>query len=184
MAMYLTEITTSTDQREDIESMLAALESAVVQAGGSLLEVQVSQDLGRIFFVCLDIEPDALAAAVSGIGAEQSAPAAVRLVGSTVEEVRGQPGGAASHLVEWDFPAGLDMDSYLTRKKEKAPLYGQVPEVSFLRTYVREDMAKCLCLYDAPDAQAVVRAREAVSTPIDRLHQLADGVDVSTASRA
>ena len=42
--------------------------------------------------------------------------------------------------------------------------------MSFLRTYVREDTVKCLCFYDAPDEEAVVRAREAVSTPIDRLH--------------
>jgi hypothetical protein len=64
------------------------------------------------------------------------------------------------------------MDTYLARKKEKSPLYANVPEVAFLRTYVREDMAKCLCFYDAPDTDAVVRAREVVSTPIDRLHVL------------
>jgi hypothetical protein len=42
------------------------------------------------------------------------------------------------------------------------------PEVSFLRTYVREDMVKCLCFYDAPDVEAVVRAREVVSAPVNR----------------
>jgi len=64
------------------------------------------------------------------------------------------------------------MEQYLTRKKANAPKYAEVPEVSFLRTYVREDTAKCLCFYDAPDEDAVVRAREAVSTPIDRLFKL------------
>ncbi|MGH2836239.1 MAG: DUF4242 domain-containing protein [Solirubrobacteraceae bacterium] len=64
------------------------------------------------------------------------------------------------------------MDAYLQRKKEKAPLYAQVPEVTFLRTYVREDMSKCLCLYDAGREGDVRRAREAVSTPISRLHEL------------
>lgn len=44
--------------------------------------------------------------------------------------------------------------------------------MTFLRTYVREDMDKCLCFYDAPDETAVRRAREAVTTPIDRLHRL------------
>jgi myo-inositol catabolism protein IolC len=39
---------------------------------------------------------------------------------------------------------------------------------------VREDMVKCLCFYDAPDEEAVRRAREAVDTPIDRLTRLAD----------
>jgi hypothetical protein len=106
----------------------------------------------------------------------------VRLVGATLDEVRARAGGRASHLVEWDFPAGLDMDTYLARKKEKAPLYDQVPEVSFLRTYVREDMGKCLCLYDAPDDAPVVRARAVVSTRIDRLHRLAPPSDATVAS--
>jgi hypothetical protein len=75
--------------------------------------------------------------------------------------------------VEWDFPAGLTMDAYLERKKAKAPLYAQVPEVRFLRTYVCEDMSKCLCLYQAPDAAAVRRAREVVTTPVSRLSPLA-----------
>ena len=48
-----------------------------------------------------------------------------------------------------------------------------MPEVAFLRTYVREDMVKCLCFYDAPDVEAVVRAREVVSAPVNRLHTLA-----------
>ena len=68
--------------------------------------------------------------------------------------------------------AELDMDTYLARKKEKAPRYADVPEVSFLRTYVREDMAKCLCFYDAADEDVVRRGRAAVDTPIDRLHAL------------
>ena len=74
--------------------------------------------------------------------------------------------------MEWDIPSHIDMDTYLTRKAEKTPLYASIPEVSFLRTYVREDMGKCLCFYDAPDADAVVRARDIVSTPVNRLHTL------------
>ncbi|SKX46450.1 alpha-helical coiled-coil protein [Mycobacteroides abscessus subsp. massiliense] len=80
----------------------------------------------------------------------------------------------AGYLVEWDLPADLDMQTYLARKKAKAPKYADVPEVSFLRTYVREDMDKCLCFYDAPDEEAVLRARKAVDTPVDRLHWLGD----------
>ena len=64
------------------------------------------------------------------------------------------------------------MDQYLARKKANSPKYAEVPEVSFLRTYVREDTAKCLCFYDAPDEDAVTRARAAVQTPIDRLFKL------------
>jgi hypothetical protein len=78
-------------------------------------------------------------------------------------------------LVEWDLPAGLEMDAYLARKKEKSPLYAQVPEVKFLRTYVREDMARCLCFYNAPDQEAVVKARQVVQAPVDRLTRVESG---------
>ena len=44
---------------------------------------------------------------------------------------------------------------------------------------MREDTAKCLCFYDAPDEGAVVRAREAVETPIDRIWAL-DSVRLGT----
>jgi hypothetical protein len=102
---------------------------------------------------------------------EVSGPDEVRLVGADLESVKAaRP--AAGYLVEWDLPPELDMESYLARKKANAPRYADVPEVSFLRTYVREDMIKCLCFYDAPDEAAVRRARDAVSTPIDRLHGL------------
>jgi hypothetical protein len=98
-------------------------------------------------------------------------PDEVRLVGADLAQLKAaRP--AAGYLVEWDLPDELDMDTYLARKKEKAPRYADVPEVSFLRTYVREDMAKCLCFYDAADEEVVRRGRAAVDTPIDRLHAL------------
>lgn len=174
MALTLTEITIASSDRDTVESMIAEVAAAVAGAGGSLVEAQVDQDLSRIFFVADDADVDRLGAAVAGIGAEQTTPAPVRLVGATVEQVR-QRGKGADYLVEWDLPSELGMETYLARKKDKAPLYANVPEVSFLRTYVREDMVKCLCFYDAPDADAVVRARQAVSTPIDRLRRLGSG---------
>ncbi|MFN9674391.1 MAG: nickel-binding protein, partial [Microcystis sp.] len=42
-------------------------------------------------------------------------------------------------------------------------------EVSFERTYICEDLSKCLCFYDSPDEAAVKRAREVVGAPIDSL---------------
>ncbi len=84
------------------------------------------------------------------------------------------PAPTVGYLVEWDIPPEIDMETYLARKKAKAPKYADVPKVSFLRTYVREDMDKCLCFYGAPDKAAVRRARDAVSTPVDRLHVLAN----------
>lgn len=42
-------------------------------------------------------------------------------------------------------------------KGKEYATYEQVPEVSFLRTYVCEDMTKCLCLYNAPHIESVVK---------------------------
>ena len=182
MALHLTEILTGAGGRAAAEELVERLRTAATEAGGRLLEVQVSEDFTRVFFVTEDADPVRLAGGVAELGVARSDPAPVRLVGATVDAVRARAAGPASHLVEWDFPAGLDMDTYLARKKEKAPLYSQVPEVAFLRTYVREDMGKCLCLYDAPDDAAVVRAREVVTTPIDRLHRLAEPADAAAAS--
>jgi len=96
---------------------------------------------------------------------------AVRLVGPTLEEVKAARGDAG-YLVEWDFPDGLRMDDYLSRKKRNAPRYASVPETTFLRTYVCEDMSRCLCFYRAPDEEAVLRARRAVDTPVTRLGRI------------
>jgi hypothetical protein len=65
------------------------------------------------------------------------------------------------------------MDAYLARKRANAPRYAEVPEVRFLRTYVCEDMSRCLCFYLAHDEAAVRRAREAVGAPVSRLTPLA-----------
>ena len=111
------------------------------------------------------------AAAVREVAEEVPGPDEVRLVGAELEEIKALRRGAG-YLVEWDIPAEITMDQYLARKKANAPKYAEVPETSFLRPYVREATAKCLCFYDAPDEDAVVRAREAVSTPIDRIWAL------------
>ena len=110
----------------------------------------MSEDFARIFFVAKDINRVQLAACIADLGVARNEPAPMRLVRATVDQVRARAAGAASRLLEWDFPVGLDMGTYLACKKEKSPLYAQAPEVAFLRTYARKDMGKCLCLYDAP----------------------------------
>ncbi len=139
-----------------------------------LVELQSSAaDLQRVYFVVEHADRTALEAALRDAGLAYRDVAPVRLVGTTLDLLKAaRP--AANYLVEWDLPADLSMDTYLARKKAKSPLYANVPEVKFLRTYVREDMAKCLCFYDAPDEAAVRRAREAVSTPVDRVSRVSD----------
>lgn len=171
MPLLLTEATPATTDRSGVEALLGVIRGAASSAGGDLLEAQVPADHSRVFAVVEGAEQQPLEKALADAGVDFVDVAEVRVVGATVEEIRSHRGDAA-YLVEWDLPAGLSMETYLERKREKTPLYANVPEVSFLRTYVREDMGKCLCFYDGPDEEAVRRAREAVTTPIDRLHRL------------
>jgi len=171
-ALYLVEIVPNS-QTHDALATLADVDSRVRGAGAQLIEAQVTSDNDRIFVIVEADDAEQVSHSLDGLdAAEISEPAPVRLVGADLEDVKAaRP--EAGYLVEWDIPSHIDMDTYLTRKAEKTPLYANVPEVSFLRTYVREDMVKCLCLYDGPDEAAIERARAAVSTPIDRLHALA-----------
>lgn len=167
MPLFLTEFTPTTP----VESLLATIQAAVIAAGAEFIEAQVTADQGRVFVILEGPSSDSLQSALTAAGVEIEALDQVRLVGADINDVK-KTRPASGYLVEWDIPAGITMDAYLARKKEKSPLYAQVPETTFQRTYVREDMVKCLCFYDAPDEAAVVRAREVVSTPIDRLHRL------------
>lgn len=167
MALYLIEFSavdgTAPALFGDVRERLTA-------AGVDVIEQQYAKDLGRAYIIAATEDERAVEHALAGdLPTHVVAP--VRLVGATLEEARAA-GADANYLVEWDLPEGLSMDRYLTRKREKAPLYAKVPEVRFRRTYVREDMEKCLCLYDSPDDECVRRAREAVDTPIDRLTRI------------
>lgn len=171
MTLYLYEISTDATDAAQVDQLLKALDDEIASGSGELIEAQVTARSRRVFAVAefadipVTLDAEQLAAVtVSG-------PDRVRLVGADLSELKAaRP--QAGFLVEWDLPADLDMQSYLARKKANAPKYADVPEVTFLRTYVREDLDKCLCFYNAPDEDAVRRARVAVSTPIDRLHGL------------
>lgn len=174
MPLFLTELVPHDATRSGVTASRDALAAALADAG-EIIESQVTSGAERVFVIVESADDRALATiAANGLVpvAEVTVPAPVRLVGTDLAVLKAARPGA-SHLVEWDLPAGLDMDTYLARKAAKTPLYDQVPEVAFLRTYVREDMVKCLCFYDAPDVEAVVRAREVVSAPVNRLHTLA-----------
>lgn len=171
-SLYLYEIAPSSERRDQVEQLIKEFDATVAAVGGELIETQVSKGGARIFAIA---EFDGCAAPAAPADALQAAeidgPHLVRIVGADIEEIKAaRP--EAGYLVEWDIPAEIDMETYLTRKKEKSPLYANIPEVSFLRTYVREDTAKCLCFYNAPDEDAVRRARDIVSTPVSRLHEL------------
>lgn len=172
MALFLVEVELSDPSREAAARVIERVAGAFAATGGELVEAQVPQGHERVYLIlegddCAGVvlDPETLgAASVTDI-------VPVRLVGATVEEVRAR-GTAAGYLVEWDIPAEITMEKYLAAKAAKTPLYDTLDDVSFLRTYVREDTQKCLCFYDAADEAAVRNAREVVSTPISRLHTL------------
>lgn len=167
MPLFLTEISSPAE----VDGLLVTIREAVEAGRGEVIEVQVTADRQQVFVIVEAEDSAKVATALKEVSIAASDLAPVRLVGASLEDVKAvRP--ESGYLVEWDIPAGITMDQYLARKKEKSPLYAQVPETTFQRTYVREDMMKCLCFYDAPDEAAVVRAREVVSTPIDRLHKL------------
>ncbi|WP_439030011.1 DUF4242 domain-containing protein [Gordonia terrae] len=173
MALFLYELEPADSDAGSVEQLIKGLDAHLRTAGGELIETQVTEGAGRLFVIA---EFDGCRAASIGdveefSGLVAAGPDEVRLVGADLAELK-KARPTAGYLVEWDIPEAIDMDTYLARKKANSPKYADVPEVSFLRTYVREDTDKCLCFYDAPDEAAVRHARDVVSTPVDRLHRL------------
>ncbi|MBK8436406.1 MAG: DUF4242 domain-containing protein [Austwickia sp.] len=173
--LTLVELVPAHPSREAALALIEVVSTRAAAAGAEVIESEVTGDGSRVFVVVEAPDGPGFAGTLRGTPidgvTEITGPFPVRLVGAELEAIKANR-PQAGYLVEWDLPEGLDMDTYLARKKEKSPRYAQVPEVAFLRTYVREDMAKCLCLYNAPDEAAVKRARGAVDTPFDRLFAL------------
>lgn len=173
MALLLVEIVPE-GPFPDVKALIARVHASVHDLGSTLVESAWAADSARLYLIVEGGARDS-AAAQKALAARLQAEAlpvkdvaAVRLVGTPAAEAPATP----SHIVEWDLPAELGMERYLKRKAKKSPLYAQVPEVRFLRTYVREDTIKCVCLYQAPDDDAVRRARAAVGAPISRMAQV------------
>lgn len=157
----------------DRDALFDRVADAIETAHAELIELQVGLDAGLIYAIAEHVASEPLEAALAEAALPFRGVVEVRLVGPTLDEVKAAR-GTAGYLVEWDLPNGLTMERYLARKTAKASGYAQVPETTFLRTYVCIDMTKCLCFYRAPDEAAVLRAREAVETPVDRLTRIAE----------
>ncbi|REH80125.1 DUF4242 domain-containing protein [Staphylococcus felis] len=136
-----------------------------------LIEVQVTEDFTHGYFIVEADSEENAKALLEDNGIKVSLVKEVRLVGKSLDEVK-QGDVNIDYLVTWNIPEGITMDQYLARKKKNAVHYEEVPEVQFQRTYVCEDMTKCVCLYNAPNEDAVRRAREAVDTPIDDIEKI------------
>ncbi|WP_174616088.1 DUF4242 domain-containing protein [Virgibacillus ihumii] len=173
MSLYLVEsnVGETINNKAEFEKKVSTIQESVSKANNNLIEVQVSKDFSRVFLIFEAENSDKLQDALVETGVNVELVKEVRLVGKELDEVKKQADNV-NYLVEWNLPESLTMDKYLERKKKNSVHYAEVPEVSFSRTYVCEDMTKCLCFYDAPDEPAVRRAREAVQTPVDSITEI------------
>ncbi|MDE3838958.1 DUF4242 domain-containing protein [Bacillus methanolicus] len=173
MALYLVEsiLNGAVKDKESFEKKVSDIQEAVSKKNASIIEIQVSKDFSRAFFIFESEDRNTVNDSLRELGIPITLIKQVRLVGQDLEEVKKQK-DVVNYLVEWNLPENLTMDQYLDRKKTNSVHYAEVPEVSFARTYVCEDMTKCLCFYDAPDETTVKKAREAVKAPIDTITEI------------
>lgn len=171
MSLFLVESTVS--EVTNKEQFAALVERVGQEQDVTVIEVQVAKDFSRAYFIVEANEERQATTALAAQNIQTDLVKEVRLVGKELDEVKTNQ-EVVNYLVEWEIPAEITMDQYLARKKKNSVHYEEVPEVHFSRTYVCEDMTKCLCFYDAPDEAAVKRARDAVQTPITSLTELAD----------
>lgn len=171
MSLFLVESTIN--EVSSKEAFSALVEKVHATEGVGVIEVQVAKDFSRGYFIIEATEENTAKEALQSQGVAIDLVKEVRLIGKELDEVKAG-GEQVNYLVEWEIPAEITMEKYLERKKKNSVKYEEVPDVKFSRTYVCEDMTKCLCFYDAPDEAAVKRAREAVETPITSLTELAD----------
>ncbi|MEJ8545204.1 DUF4242 domain-containing protein [Brevibacillus borstelensis] len=175
MALYLVEsaLHTVVKDQGEFEKKIANLQEQLSAQQVEIVEVQVAKDFARAFFVFESEQRAVLDESLRAAGIPVVLIKPVRLVGNELDTIKKQD--RVNYLVEWNLPEHLTMDQYLDRKSKNSVHYAEVPEVSFSRTYVCEDMTKCLCFYQAPDEAAVKKAREAVKAPIDTITEILPG---------
>lgn len=110
----------------DVADVLRSVESVARASGGEFIEAQVTGSKDRVFAIVEGVAPADLRTALGAAGLNVDDVASVRLVGADLAAIKADR-PASGYLVEWDLPSGLTMDAYLARKKEKSPLYAQVP---------------------------------------------------------
>lgn len=173
MSLYLVEsiFNGAIKEKSVFEKKVVEIGEELGKKESSVIEVQVAKDLSRAFFIIEASDRNAINESLRELGIPVTLIKPVRLVGKDLDEVK-KEANTVNYLVEWNLPENLTMDAYLERKTKNSVHYAEVPEVTFSRTYVCEDMTKCLCFYDSPDESTVKKAREAVKAPIDTITEL------------
>lgn len=168
MRLFLAELhLANVSSKEAVHELIQNIQAEAVQ----VVEAQVAKGFQKAYFILEAEDQTKAEAALEAHGLQAELIKEVRLIGKDRAEVESST-DTVNYLVEWDLPDDLTMDKYLERKKKNSVHYQEVPEVTFSRTYVCEDMTKCLCFYNAPNEDAVKKAREAVKAPITSLTQL------------
>ena len=116
MNLYLIETRTDGLAEQEVERRLQS-----IGAQAELLEAQASPDDGRLYLILLADNEQQARAAFTPTNLPAELVKQVRLVGQDLETVR-QRKAKSNYLVEWNLPAGLTMEAYLTRKAERSPL--------------------------------------------------------------
>lgn len=173
MSLFLIETSVQKEdqKKEVIEKKINNIEHNLQEIAASLVEVQIAKDFSHIFLI-VNTNDDAIASEIiENEAIDVTVRKQVRLIGESLDDVKKKK-DKVNYVVEWNLPEHLTMEQYLERKQKNSVYYEEVPEVSFARTYVCEDMTKCLCFYDAPNQELVEKAREAVKAPIDAITEL------------
>lgn len=170
MSLFLAEsvLPASLKEKTAFEGIVENLNETAEKNKGKVVEVQVSQDFSRAFFILQVEKQDEVYRIFRELRLPLNLVKEVRLLGQQLDEVV-TANKNVRYIVEWNLPSDLTMERYLKRKKENSVKYEEVPEVEFIRTYVCEDLTKCVCFYDAPDVETVEKARKVVGAPIDSL---------------
>lgn len=157
--------------KEEIIKRIENIKSKLANESSRLIEVQIAKDLSQAYIIVKTSSEKKAQSTIESEGFVVNLVKEVRLIGEDLEKIE-ESNEKNDFLVEWNLPEDLTMEAYLERKKNNSVHYDEIPEVSFARTYVCEDMTKCLCFYDAPDEAAVKRARVAVKAPINTITEL------------
>lgn len=173
MTLLLIEVENKADglTKEAISEKIESIKTSLKEDASRLIEVQVAKDLSQAYIIVETNLEKETQTTIENEGFLIKLTKEVRLVGEELDSID-TSNQDINFLVEWNLPEDLTMDAYLERKQKNSVHYDEIPEVSFARTYVCEDMTKCLCFYDAPDEASLKRARAAVKAPINAITEL------------
>lgn len=105
------------DSKAALDQKAAQLQENLGAQQSALIEIQVSKDFSRSFFIVESADQETATSVVKEAGIPVELVKDVRLVGDDLENVK-QNKDLVNYLVEWNLPEDLTMDQYLARKRK------------------------------------------------------------------